>query len=118
NQFSFCGHWQKTSNAQRPTSNAELEIAIRAFSGERRLLACSRRQLADDILFQGSARVPRAGFGVAPKQSFREVRDDETSSPTRETRALPAEKNSLCKPLLPKQITQRIAPALAVVAAC
>ena len=43
----------------------------------------------------GSARVSRAGFGVSPKQSFpfmarkRQVRDDETSSPTRDTRALP-----------------------------
>src|SRR5207248_699153 len=57
------------------------------------------RQLADDILFLGSARVSRAGFGVTPKQSFREVRDDETSSPTRKTRALPGRKEqagSLC----------------------
>jgi hypothetical protein len=49
----------------------------------------------------GSARVPRVGLGVSPKQSSRgndadrvverdkKVRDDETSSPTRETRALP-----------------------------
>src|SRR5438094_2705614 len=47
----------------------------------------------------GSARVSRAGFGVSPEQSFpfmarkRQVRDDETSSPTRDTRALP--RNSL-----------------------
>src|SRR5438094_8956379 len=43
----------------------------------------------------GSARVSRAGFGVSPEQSFpfmarkRQVHDDETSSPTRDTRALP-----------------------------
>jgi len=49
----------------------------------------------------GSARVARAGFGVAPKQSFvesnfaakilahRKVRDCGTRSPARATRALP-----------------------------
>ncbi|OLD71841.1 MAG: hypothetical protein AUF68_08810 [Verrucomicrobia bacterium 13_1_20CM_54_28] len=48
----------------------------------------------------GSALVSRVGFGVAPKQAFlkmtsgssenaRKVRDGETPSPTRETRALP-----------------------------
>src|SRR5213082_3128368 len=43
----------------------------------------------------GSARVSRAGFSVSPKQSFlfmadvRRVRDGETPSPARETRALP-----------------------------
>jgi hypothetical protein len=43
----------------------------------------------------GSARVSRVGFGVPPKQSFLKltafikVRDDETLSPTRDTRALP-----------------------------
>jgi len=43
----------------------------------------------------GSARVPRVGFGVSPKQSFpdnlipRKVRESETLSPTRGTRALP-----------------------------
>jgi hypothetical protein len=49
----------------------------------------------------GSARVSRAGFGVAPKQSsfgglpsaeakiLEKVREAETASPTRETRALP-----------------------------
>jgi len=42
-----------------------------------------------------SARVSRAGFGVSPKQSFpddlipRKVRESETLSPTRGTRALP-----------------------------
>ena len=41
------------------------------------------------LLFPGSARVSRAGFGVSPKQSLRKVREDETSSPARETRALP-----------------------------
>jgi hypothetical protein len=53
------------------------------------------------LLDLGSARVSRAGFGVAPKQSFlkhpsqeiarvhEEVRDGETPSPARETRALP-----------------------------
>ena len=41
----------------------------------------------------GSARVSRVGFGVPPKQSFlkptalEKVRDDETLSPTHETRA-------------------------------
>ncbi len=45
--------------------------------------------------FPGSARVPRVGFGVSPKQSFpddpipRKVRESETPKPTRETRALP-----------------------------
>ena len=38
---------------------------------------------------RGSARVSRVGFGVSPKQSFWKVRDGETPSPTRETRALP-----------------------------
>jgi hypothetical protein len=43
----------------------------------------------------GSARVPRVGSGVSPKQSFpddpipRKVRESETLSPTRGTRALP-----------------------------
>jgi len=37
----------------------------------------------------GNALVSRAGFGVSPKQSFQRVRDGETQSPTRETRALP-----------------------------
>ena len=53
--------------------------------------------------FLGSARVPRAGFGVAPKQSFRKmrysgrfnalkkVRDRETRSPAREKHTLPRE---------------------------
>ena len=42
----------------------------------------------------GSARVPRVGFGVPPKQSFpddpipRKVRESETLSPTRGTRVL------------------------------
>jgi hypothetical protein len=40
-------------------------------------------------LVPGSARVSRVGFGVSPKQSLQKVRDDETSLPTRETRALP-----------------------------
>src|SRR2546423_1473279 len=34
-------------------------------------------------------RVSRVGFGVSPKQAFRKVREPETASPTRETRALP-----------------------------
>src|SRR5581483_8881532 len=38
--------------------------------------------------FPGSALVSSAGFGVSPKQSLK-VRDDETSSPTLETSALP-----------------------------
>jgi hypothetical protein len=43
----------------------------------------------------GCARVSRVGFGFPPKQSFLKptalvkVHDDETLSPTRETRALP-----------------------------
>jgi hypothetical protein len=43
----------------------------------------------------GSARVSRAGFGVSPKQSFPDdvipgkIRESETLSPTRGTRALP-----------------------------
>jgi len=41
------------------------------------------------LLVPGSARVSRVGFGVSPKQSLQKVRDDETSWPTRETRALP-----------------------------
>jgi hypothetical protein len=52
------------------------------------------------IATPGSARVSRAGFDVSPKQSFPEiapilrpnetkVRNGETPSPTRETRALP-----------------------------
>jgi hypothetical protein len=57
--------------------------------GERRLLACIRRQLADEI-DSGSARVSRAGFGVSPKQSFlQKSAIARTQSPTRETRALP-----------------------------
>jgi hypothetical protein len=72
--------------------------------------ACIRRQLADEISgvdrtrsltvlsvqfgrhrrsVPDSARVARAGFGVSPKQSFQEVREGETPSPARETRALP-----------------------------
>src|SRR5206468_9537874 len=96
--FSGIGDKRSTLNAQRPISNCRSPVA--PLSGESRLLACSRRQLADDILFLDSVRVSRAGFGVAPKQSFREVRDDETSSPTRETRTLPAEENRLaaCAP--------------------
>jgi len=43
-------------------------------SGERRL--------------PGSARVSRVGFGVSPKRSLK-VRETETVSPARETRALP-----------------------------
>ena len=45
--------------------------------------------------FPGSARVPPAGFGVSPKRSFPDdlisskVRESETLSPTRGTRALP-----------------------------
>src|SRR2546423_8130913 len=34
-------------------------------------------------------RVSRVGFGVSPKQAFLKVREPETASPTRETRALP-----------------------------
>jgi hypothetical protein len=37
----------------------------------------------------GSARVSRVGFGVSPKQASRKVREPETASPARETRALP-----------------------------
>src|SRR2546423_15261998 len=40
----------------------------------------------------GSARVSRVGFGVSPKQASRKVRDSETPSPSRETRALPMTK--------------------------
>jgi hypothetical protein len=47
------------------------------------------KQIARRGILPGSARVSRAGFGVSPKQSSRKVCDDETSSPTRETRALP-----------------------------
>jgi hypothetical protein len=46
-------------------------------------------QLADEILFWGSARVSRVGFGVSPKQSFREVRDREDVIANTETHALP-----------------------------
>lgn len=69
------------------------------------MLACGRRQLADEIRFSqeifrqaaekdrlaacaprnqtlSNARVSRAGFGISPKQSFQKVRD-------RKTRALP-----------------------------
>src|SRR5205823_11846576 len=76
-----------TLYSRRPRSNCCTLVA--PLGGERRLLACGRPQLADDILFRGSARLSRAGFGVAPKQSFREVGDDGTSSPKRETHALP-----------------------------
>jgi len=37
---------------------------------EHRLPASKRRQLADEILFPGSARVSRVGFDVSPKQSL------------------------------------------------
>ena len=62
-------------------------------------LASRKRKCGEQVL--GSARVPRAGFGVSPKRSFVEataanafstsgnIRDCETQSPTRETRALP-----------------------------
>src|SRR6266496_6546058 len=59
-EFSFFWHYSKRStlNAQRPISNCRSLVA--RLSGESRLLACSRRQLADDILFLDSARVSRA----------------------------------------------------------
>jgi NADH:ubiquinone oxidoreductase subunit K len=41
------------------------------------------------VLRLGSARVSRAGFGVAPKHSFEKFAIAWTRSPTRETRALP-----------------------------
>jgi hypothetical protein len=49
------------------------------------------------LLFPGSARVSRAGYGASPKQSLHKVRDDDTSSPTRETRALPERCSDACR---------------------
>src|SRR5207245_5477770 len=66
------GSWsgfRKSDNIEpEVTDDAICPLAI--FSGERRLPACNRRQLADEILFPGSARVSRVGFGVSPKQSL------------------------------------------------
>src|SRR5207249_2225714 len=47
------------------------------------------RKNSEPMVSPGSARVSRAGFGVSPKQSFDKIREGETPSPTRETRALP-----------------------------
>src|SRR5437016_10643749 len=56
------------------TSNQKLRTTrfcrLAIFSGEPRLPACNRRQLADEILFPGSACVSRVGFGFSPKQSL------------------------------------------------
>src|SRR5438105_11950229 len=74
----------------------------------------------------GSARVSRVGFGVSPKQSFlrwkrtvidrvRKVRDRETRSPTRETRALPGILIALARSDLGKFFsaqTQPVVPGL------
>src|SRR5436309_10833216 len=70
-EFSFFWHYSKRStlNAQRPISNCRSPFA--PWSGERRLLACSRRQLADDILFLGSARVSRVGDDVSSSRTSR-----------------------------------------------
>ena len=62
---------------------------------------CNQSDVELRLQTPGSMRVSRVGFGVSPKRSFfrndgdrvverdKEVRDRETRSPTRETRALP-----------------------------
>src|SRR5947208_13804848 len=56
------------------TSNQKLRttrfVVWQSSRGERGLPACNRRQLVDEIVFPGSARVSRVGFGVSPKQSL------------------------------------------------
>ena len=55
-------------------------------------LACGDAEKIERVVqrvLSGSARVSRVGLGVSPKQSYEKIREGETPSPTRETRALP-----------------------------
>src|SRR5437762_2820987 len=77
-------------------SNLDMILHVRVFSLVRALDSFTDHNHTQ-FSGLGSARVSRVGFGVSPKQAFfacparRKVRDGETPSPTRETRALPEE---------------------------
>ena len=82
----------RASRVVRPSGSDFRRLAETIFSGERRLPACSRRQLADEIVFLGSARASRAHCGASPKCS--EARHPRSEQDWRHTRGgcVPGEK--------------------------